>query len=139
MPPSGAYRGIMKKFLFIGLPLQCSILFLIAVCWFKLPYAWAAENILNFWGILVLVVSFLAIFINPKNYQKKADDPEYEIPNLYRVAIMNLLVFIQFVILAAMGWYWIAGGLALGRVVFSMERDAVKKLRKERDNNVQTS
>lgn len=129
----------MKKFLLIGLPLQAFVCLLIIACWFQWPMANAAENILNFWGILCLVVSALALFTQGSKYQEKANDPEYELPPNYRYYFVNLINFLQIVALVAMGWYWVASGIALSRVVFNIERDTIIKLRKERASNEQTS
>lgn len=126
----------MKKFLLIGLPFQVLICFLIATCWFKWPYWEQAENLINFWGILCLVVAVLAIFSQQKTFQKKADDPEYEL-NTFRLYTVNFFTFIQVFVLVAMGWYWIGLGLALARIVFNVEFDAVKKLRKGKVNDAE--
>ena len=128
----------MKKFLLIGLPFQFVICLLIATCWFKWPLANEAEHILNFWGVLCLVVGTLAMLTQHKNYQKKADDPEYE-TSAWRAYTINFIIFCQIVAIIAMGWYWVGAGLAVARITFNVERDAVIKLRKERASNEQTS
>lgn len=128
----------MKNFIFCTLPSQMFICFLIVVCWFNWPYANAAENILDFWGVFCLVVCVLVIPLLDKTISKKVDDPEYEI-TYWRFCILNIIVFFQFIVLIAMGWYWVAAGLAAVRVIASIEREGVMKLRKGKEVDAKTS
>jgi heme/copper-type cytochrome/quinol oxidase subunit 2 len=92
------------------------------------PYAAFAENLVSFYGAFLFVLGVVGIFAIKHAAQKTIDDGEYEPRSKLRNTYSNVTTFIEVMIVAAFGWYWVAAGFVLGWLMSTSYRAEVKRL-----------
>lgn len=92
---------------------------LLAVCFFKLPYANYSENLLSFLGIFLFILGFICIFAGDVIGKKIAEDGDYKPRGKLYKLYMSFTTILEVAILASMGWYWVAAGFALYAIAMS--------------------
>lgn len=81
-----------------------------------------AENALSFIGVFFLVIYVLALFAVEDIAKKKVEKGEplkAKYHNWYSIITTSL----EIIVIAGMGWYWVASGFAIGLAVVIMVND----------------
>lgn len=102
--------------------------FLLAVCFFNLPYAAYAENVLSFLGVFLLILAIICLFIVTTVAKSIAKEPKYKPRGSFYKGYMFFTSFVEIAVVAAMGWYWVAAGFALYAIVMTSVRTEADKL-----------
>lgn len=100
---------------------------LLAVCFFKLPYANYAENVLSFLGIFLLTLAILCLFAIDNIAKTIAKDADYKPRGKFYKNYMFFTTVVEVGVLAVMGWYWVATGFALYSIVMTVVRTEADK------------
>lgn len=92
------------------------------------PYANFAENLVSFYGSFQFFLGIVGIFAIKAVAQKTIDDGEYEPCSKLRTTYSNVTTFVEVLVVAAFGWYWVAVGFVLGWLTATSYRAEVKRL-----------
>lgn len=92
------------------------------------PYAAFAENLVSFYGIFLFVLGIVGLFAIKHAAQQTINDGEYEPRSKIRTTYSNVTTFVEVLIVAAFGWYWVAAGFVLGWLMSTSYRAEVKRL-----------
>lgn len=92
------------------------------------PYAGFAENLVSFYGSFLFVLGVVGIFTIKAAAQKTIDEGEYEPRSKLRTTYSNVSTFVEVLVVAAFGWYWVAAGFVLGWLMSTSYRAEVKRL-----------
>jgi heme/copper-type cytochrome/quinol oxidase subunit 2 len=92
------------------------------------PYAAFAENLVSFYGVFLFVLGIVGIFAIKHAAQKTIDDGEYEPRSKLRTTYANVTTFVEVIVVAAFGWYWVTAGFVLGWLAVTSYRAEVKRL-----------
>lgn len=102
--------------------------FLLVVCFFNLPYATYAENILSFLGVFLLILAIICVFAVKQVAQTISKEPDYKPRGSFYKGYMFFTSCVEIAVVAAMGWYWVAAGFALYTVAMTSVRTEADKL-----------
>ena len=80
----------------------------IIICIFNLKHSDYAENLLSFYGIILLVTGLLAMLSPDKLINEST--PEKVKPK-FRTTYSVASCFIECLVFASLGWYWVATGV----------------------------
>jgi len=101
---------------------------LLLVCFFNLPYSHYAENIVSFYGIFMLIVGVLCLFITAKIGASLAEKEDYKPRGKLYSAYVHITAVIEIAILAAMGWWWVTAGFVIYSIAILCARQEADKI-----------
>jgi uncharacterized membrane protein len=110
------------------LVIDLALWFLLAVCFFKMPYANYAENVLSFLGVFLLILATICLFAITTVAKSIAKEPKYKPRSGFYKGYMFLTSCAEISVVAAMGWYWVAAGFALYAIVMTSVRNEADNL-----------
>lgn len=100
---------------------------LLAVCFFGLPYANYAENVLSFLGIFLFILAIFCLFAVHTVGKSIGKDADYKPRGKFYKSYMFFTTVVEVAVLAAMGWYWVATGFALYAIAMTAVRTEADK------------
>lgn len=101
---------------------------LLTVCILNLPYANYAENIVSFYGIILLVLGFFFIFIVNEVAESVAEMKGFKPRGKFHQTYLNITTVAEITVVAALGWWWVTAGFTLYSVVIYTGRRKAKEL-----------
>lgn len=104
---------------------------LLATCFFNLPYANFAENILSFYGVFLLILGSLGLFavekVGESLFQRKDFKPRGKLYSTY----VHLTTVVEIALVASMGWWWVASGFVIYSLMIYSAREEANKIYEE--------
>lgn len=101
---------------------------LLVTCFFNLPYANFAENILSFYGVFLLILGSLGFFVVEKVgeslSQRKGFNPRGKLYFTY----VQLTTVVEIALVASMGWWWVASGFVIYSLMSYLAREEANKI-----------
>lgn len=101
---------------------------LILMCFFNLPYAHYAENIVSFYGIFMLIVGTLCLFVVNKVAEGLAEKKDYKPRGKLYSTYVHITTVFEIAILAAMGWWWVTAGFVVYSIMIICARQEADKI-----------
>lgn len=101
---------------------------LLLVCFFNLPYAHYAENIVSFYGIFMLVLGLISLFVIKKVGEILASNKDYKPRGKLYSAYVHTSTIVEIAIVAAMGWWWVTAGFVIYSLMISCARQEADKI-----------
>lgn len=101
---------------------------LLLVCFFNLPYAHYAENIVSFYGIFMLVLGLISLFVIEKVGEILASNKDYKPRGKLYSLYVHISTIVEIAIVAAMGWWWVTAGFVIYSLVISCARQEADKI-----------
>ncbi len=93
--------------------------FLIVISVLNNSYSAYAENVLSFVGVFLMVVAII-VLIGFDSVVKSIDkDPKYKPRSKFYKAYVALSSCVEVIVLASLGWYWVAAGFAVYAMVMN--------------------
>lgn len=100
---------------------------LLLICFFNLPYAHYAENIISFYGIFMLVIGTMCIFIVKKVAESLTKQKDFKPRGKAYWMYCHLTTVFEVAVVAAMGWWWVAAGFVIySLMIYSVREEADK-------------
>lgn len=81
-----------------------------------------AENALSFIGVLFLIIYVMSLFVVDDIAKKKIEKGE-PLKAVYHKWYSIITTILETLVIASMGWYWVAAGFAIGLAVVMMVND----------------
>lgn len=101
---------------------------LLAICFFNLPYANYAENIVSFYGIFLLILGFFCIFIVNTVAKSISDKKDFKPRGRFHQTYVGITTVVEIAVMAALGWWWVTAGFTLYSVVIYTARQKANEL-----------
>lgn len=104
---------------------------LLAACFFNLPYANYAENILSFYGIFMLTLGSLCLLVVKKTAKSLSQGKNFKPRGKLYSMYVRVTTTVEIALVAAMGWWWVTTGFVIYSLTIYLIREEVNKIYEE--------
>ena len=101
---------------------------LLTTCFFNLPYANFAENILSFYGVFLLILGSLCLLVVEKVGESLSQRKGFKPRGKLYSAYVHLTTVVEITLVASMGWWWVASGFVIYSLMIHSALEEANKI-----------